>query len=185
MLGLRRHHMAEVTFDGCPVPAGHLVGEPGEGAGVYALSWLSQRPCIGLIAVHLAREALARALDHARERTQFGRPIGAFQLVQSMLVEMSTLVDTSRYLCYRALHLLDAGQPARYESSVAKAYATEAAVKVTNMAMQVHGALGLSVELGLEKMFRDARMLTIPDGTTQIQQLIAGRELLGLNAIRG
>ncbi|WP_051793016.1 acyl-CoA dehydrogenase family protein [Amycolatopsis jejuensis] len=185
MIGLRRHHMAEVTFDDCVVPGTHLVGEPGEGTEVYALSWLSHRPCIGLIAVHLAREALARSLAHARQRTQFGRPIGSFQLVQHLLVEMSTLVDTSRYLCYRALHLLDAGKPARYESAVAKAYATEAAVKVTSMAMQVHGAMGLSVELGVEKLFRDARMLTIPDGTTQIQQLIAGRELLGLSAVRG
>jgi acyl-CoA dehydrogenase len=185
MLGLERQGIGEVVFDGCPVPGENLIGEGGGGTAVLAQSWLSQRATIGLIGVHLAAEALAASIAYARDRSQFGRPIGGFQLVQEMLVEMKTLVDTSRFLCYRALARLDAGRDARYESSVAKYYAAEAAVKVTNSAIQVHGALGLSQEAGLEKLYRDARMLPIPDGTTEIQKLIAGRELLGISAIRG
>jgi alkylation response protein AidB-like acyl-CoA dehydrogenase len=185
MLGLRRHGMGEVFFDGCRVPVGNMIGDPGDGADLLTQSWLSQRPLLGLISVHLAQEALDASIRFATARSQFGRTIGSFQLVQEMLVDMAILTDTSRYLCYRALHLLDTGQPSRFASSVAKAYATESAVKVTSMAIQVHGSMGLSREEGLEKLFRDARMLTIPDGTTQIQKLIAGRELLGVSAIRG
>lgn len=185
MLGLRRHGMGEVFFDGCRVPAGNMIGQPGDGADLLSQSWLSQRAYIGLIAVHIAQQALDASIRYATARHQFGRAIGSFQLVQEMIVDMAILTDTSRYLCYRALHLLDTGQPSRFASSVAKAHATEAAVKVTSMAIQVHGSMGLSREEGLEKLFRDARMLPIPDGTTQIQKLIAGRELLGVSAIRG
>ena len=136
------------------------------------------------MAVHLARKAYEASVAYAKERRQFGKPIGAFQLVQSMIVEMATLIDTSRYLCYRALDLLDRGVEARLESSMAKYYATEAAVKVTSLAIQVHGAYGLSTEYPLERYFRDARMLTMPDGTTEIQKLMIGREILGISAIR-
>jgi alkylation response protein AidB-like acyl-CoA dehydrogenase len=99
-----------------------------------------------------------------------------------MLAEMATLTDASRLLCYRALALLDRGVWCHRESSMAKAYATEAAVRVTNLAIQIHGAYGLTKEFPLERWARDARMITIPDGTTQIQRLIIGRELVGLRA---
>ena len=99
-----------------------------------------------------------------------------------MLAEMSTAIDASRLLCYRALGLLDRGVWCHRESSVAKLFATESAVRVTNLAVQLHGAYGLTKEAPLEGWARDARMLTIPDGTTQIHQLIIGRELVGLRA---
>lgn len=182
LMGLRRHHLGEVVFDGCRVPAGNLIGEGGLAS--LTASWLTQRTLLGLMAVHLARKAYDASVAYARERRQFGKPIGAFQLVQSMIVEMATLIDTSRYLCYRALDLLDRGVEARLESSMAKYYATEAAVKVTSLAIQVHGAYGLSTEYPLEQYFRDARMLTMPDGTTEIQKLMVGREILGISAIR-
>ena len=185
MIGLRRHAMAEVFFDNARVPVDNMIGQPGDGEQALALSWLSHRVYVGLIAVNLAQEALTRSLEYAKLRVTFGRPIGANQLIQSMLVDMSIAVQTSRYLCYHALHLLDQGVQSRYASSVAKLHATDAAVKVTSQAVQIHGALGLSTEAGLEKLLRDARMLTIPDGTSEIQRLIAGRELLGINAIRG
>ena len=185
MLGLRRHAMAEIFFEDCVVPKANLIGAPGDGDKALGRSWLSHRVYIGLIAVNLAQQALDRSLAHAKLRAQFGRPIGANQLIQSMLVDMSVAVETSRFLCYRALHALDRGQESRYASSIAKLQATEAAVKVTSQAIQIHGAAGLSTEVGLEKLHRDARMLTIPDGTSEIQRLIAGRELVGINAIRG
>lgn len=184
MIGLKRHHLGEVVFQDCPTPAGNLIGDEGDGVKMFTLSWLSQRPILGLIATHIAAEALALSIDYAKQRKQFGRPIGGFQLVQALLVDMAALVETARHLCYKALYLLDQGMPARLESSMAKYYACEAAVKVTNMAVQVHGTIGLSCEYRLEKLLRDARMLTMPDGTTEMQKLMVGRELLGLNAIR-
>ena len=185
MHGLKRHGMAEVNFDNCVVPKGHMIGEPGDGEQALALSWLTHRVCIGLIALSIAQEALTKSIEYAKLRVQFGRPIGASQIIQSKLGDMSVAVETSRYLCYRALYQLDQGIESRYASSVAKLQATETAVKVTSEAIQIHGASGLSTEMGLEKLARDARMLTIPDGTSEIQRLIAGRELVGINAIRG
>ncbi len=124
MLGLKRHGMCEIFFEDCIVPQGNMIGTPGDGDKALGLSWLSQRVYLGLIAVNIAQEALDRSLEYAKLRVQFGRPIGANQLIQSMLVDMSIAVETSRYLCYRALDLLDQGIHSRYASSVAKLHAT-------------------------------------------------------------
>ncbi len=184
MMGLKRHHLGEVTLDNAFVPDDNLCGEPGDGVAALTRSWLSARCMIAIMSVHLMQRALDASIEYAKTREQFGKPIGSFQLVQKAIVEMQTLTDTSRYLAYRALKMLDDGEFPRLESSQAKYYATEAAVKVTNMAIEVHGAMGLSCELPLEKWLRDARMLWVPDGTGYIQRLMAGREILGLNAIR-
>ena len=184
LLGLKRHHLGEVVFQDCRVPARNLIGEGQDGLKALTASWLSQRALLGLMAVHLARKAYDASVTYAKERRQFGKPIGSFQLVQSMIVEMATLIETSRYLCYRALYALDQGQEARLESSMAKFHATETAAKVTAMAIRVHGTYGLSTEYPLEQYFRDAQMLTMPDGTNEIQKLMIGREILGINAIR-
>jgi alkylation response protein AidB-like acyl-CoA dehydrogenase len=121
-------------------------------------------------------------VGYACEREQFGRPIGALQLVQQLVAEMATDLHASRLLIYRGLALLDRGERCNLEAAMAKAYATEAAVRIASRAIQIHGAYGLTTEFPLERHFRNARMLTIPDGTTQINQLIIGRELLGLDA---
>ncbi len=181
-IGLQQGHLGELVFDNCRVPRENLLGEPGDAHQSLTFTWLANRPGLGLIGVHLAQRALDAAVAHARQRIQFGKPIGSFQLIQEMLAEMSTLTDASRLLCYRALTLLDRGVWCHRESSMAKAYATEAAVRVTNMAIQVHGSYGLTTAFPLEQWARDARMITLPDGTTQIQQLIVGRELVGLRA---
>jgi alkylation response protein AidB-like acyl-CoA dehydrogenase len=136
------------------------------------------------MAVGLARAALERSISYSKERMQGGRPIASYQLVQEMLAEMSTLVETSRLLGYRAASLMMRGDRAQEEGSRAKGYATESAVRATSLAIQVHGAMGLTRELGVEKLFRDARMLTIPDGTTEIHKLVVGRALTGVNALR-
>ena len=159
-----------------------MLGEPGDAHRSLTFTWLANRPNIGLFGVRLGQKALDASIAHARQRSQFGQSIARFQLVQEMLAEMSTLVDASRLLCYRALALLDRGVWCHRESSMAKAYATEAAVRVTNLAIQLHGSYGLTREAPLEGWARDARMLTVPDGTTQIHQLIIGRELVGLRA---
>jgi alkylation response protein AidB-like acyl-CoA dehydrogenase len=116
---------------------------------------------------------------------QFGKPIGSFQMIQEMIVDMVAETEASRLLAYRALDLLDKGQKCRWQSSLAKAYATEAAVRTTSKAIQVHGAMGLSDEYPVERYFRDARTLTIPDGTTQMQKLIVGRDITGIRAMAG
>jgi alkylation response protein AidB-like acyl-CoA dehydrogenase len=181
-VGLQQGHLAEIVLRDCRVPKANLLGEPGHAHGPLTFTWLANRPNIGLVAVHLAQRALDASVRYARERRQFGKPIGAFQLVQKMLAEMATLTDASRLLCYRALALLDRGVWCHRESSMAKAYATEAAVKVTNMAIQLHGSYGLTREFPVEGWARDARMLTMPDGTTQVHELVIGRELVGLRA---
>jgi alkylation response protein AidB-like acyl-CoA dehydrogenase len=136
------------------------------------------------MAVGVAQAALDLAVTYATQRTQFGRPIASFQLVQDMLAEMSTLTEASRLLGYRACSLMMRGGAARAEVSRAKAYSTEAAVRACSLGIQVHGAMGLTKDVLAEKFFRDARMLTIPDGTTEIHKLVIGRHLTGINAIK-
>src|SRR5215470_4936230 len=181
-IGLQQAPLGELVFRDCRVPRDNMLGEPGDAHRSLTFTWLANRPGIGLFGVHLMQKALDASIAHVGQRAQFGGPIARFQLVQAMLAEMSTAVDASRLLCYRALALLDRGAWCHRESSMAKAYATEAAVRVTNMAIQLHGSYGLTREAPLEGWARDARMLTLPDGTTQIHQLIIGRELVGMRA---
>jgi len=138
------------------------------------------RSGMGLAAAGISQAALDASVKFAQERMQFGRPIGKFQLIQEMLYNMKALTVTSRLLSYQALQMAISGNPeARLMSSLAKGYACDAAVKVTYDGIQLHGGMGLSDEYPLERYFRDARMLTIPDGTSEIQKLVVGRELLG------
>ena len=138
------------------------------------------RSGMALAAAGISQAALDASIRFAKERSQFGKPIGKIQLIQEMLYNMKALTVTSRLLGYWAFQKALSGSPeARMASSLAKGYACEAAVKVTSDAIQVHGGLGLSEEYPIERYFRDARMLTIPDGTTEIQKLVVGREMLG------
>jgi alkylation response protein AidB-like acyl-CoA dehydrogenase len=156
---------------------------PGSGGLRRGLSLVEQaRFKVIFMAVGLAQASLEKAVAYSKERALNGRPIASFQLVQQLLAEMSTLTECARLLDYRAVSLVKAGHGARAAISRAKAYPTEAAVKVTSMGIQVHGAMGLTREVGAEKFFRDACMLTIPDGTTEIHQLVIGRELTGISA---
>ena len=181
-IGLQQGHLSELHFRDCRVPKANLLGEPGDAHRSLTFTWIANRVSMGLIGVQLSQKALEASIGYARERHQFGKPIGSFQLVQQMLAEMATLTEASRLLCYKALSLLDQGVWCHKESSMAKWFATESAVKVTNLAIQVHGTFGLTREFPVEGWARDARMLTLPDGTSQIQQLIIGRELLGMRA---
>lgn len=133
-----------------------------------------------LAAVGIAQAALDASLTYARERVQFGRPIGKFQLVQQMLYEMAVSIETSRLLGYKALDAIVKGHPdARKYSCMAKVYAGEACVKATYNAIQIHGGMGLSTDMPLERYYRDARLMTIPDGTSEIMKLVSGYTLLG------
>lgn len=183
-LGLRQGHLGEVVFEDCSVPKRNALGQVGDAARSLTLTWLVNRPILGLAAVHMAQSALDVALKYAGERTQFGRPIGSTQLVQEMLADIATSVTTSRLLCYYALSCIDNGERANQVSAMAKRYSISACQRAISLAMEVHGAMGISRELGLERHYRDVRMLPIPDGTNQILTLIEGRELTGMQAYR-
>jgi alkylation response protein AidB-like acyl-CoA dehydrogenase len=183
-LGLRQGHLGEVVFENCRVPKANQLGEVGDAARILTLTWLANRPILGLCAVHMADAALTAALKYAGERVQFGRTIGSTQLVQEMIADISTAVTTSRLLCYYALSCIDNGDRANQISAMAKRYAIATCTRAVSLAMEVHGAMGISRELGLERHYRDIRMLPIPDGTNQILTLIEGRELTGTQAYR-
>jgi len=181
-MGVKSFPTAELNFEDCRVPSTNLLMPPGEGF-KRALKGLTFARCNAAIAsVGIAQAAIDASIRYARERTQFGKPIGQFQLIQEMIADMVTEVEAARLLTYRAFSMLENGKKARKEGSIAKAYATEAAVRVASKAIQIHGAYGLSEEYPVERYFRDARCYTIPDGTTEIQKLIIGREVLGMSA---
>ncbi|MEM3464025.1 MAG: acyl-CoA dehydrogenase family protein [Candidatus Bathyarchaeia archaeon] len=138
------------------------------------------RAGMGLTSIGIAEAAFEASVKYAKERVQFGKPLGKFQLIQEMLYNMSVLIETGRLLGYKAIDAIAKGSPeARRLSATAKVYGGEAAVKVTYDAIQIHGGLGLSDEMPLERYYRDARMMTIPDGTSEIMKLITGYTILG------
>jgi alkylation response protein AidB-like acyl-CoA dehydrogenase len=138
------------------------------------------RAGMALAAVGIAQASFEAALNYAKERKQFGKPIGKHQLIQEMLYEMAVSIETARLLGYKAADAIVKGQPeARRLSAMAKVYAGEMSVKVTYRAMQIHGGAGLATEMPLERYFRDARMMTVPDGTSEMMKLVTGYTLLG------
>jgi alkylation response protein AidB-like acyl-CoA dehydrogenase len=181
-LGVRSFPTAELFFEDCRVPKEHLLvsRENPEEASISSLNFARANAAIS--AVGVAQAALDAAVKYAKERVQFGKKIGQFQLIQEMIADMSAEIEASRLLAYKAFFCLGKGMRCYKECSIAKAFATEAAIRVTSKAIQVHGAYGLSEEYPVERYFRDARCYTIPDGTTQVQQLIIGRETLGMRA---
>ena len=185
MLGLRQAPLGEVSFNDCRVPKRNLCPDTGDTAKLLTLTWLANRPLVGLMAVHLAQKALDAARSYAGIRKQFGRYIGGFQLIQNDLAEIETAVLSSRLVCYNALAAIDRGERANGLSAMAKRYAVDACDRAIALAMRIHGAIGLSRELGLEQMARDVRTISIPDGTPGILTLIQGRELTGIDPFRG
>ena len=185
MHGLKQAPLGEVTFENCVVPKENLCPNNNETAKLLTITWLANRPLVGLMAVGLAQRALEAARTYAGIRKQFGRYIGGFQLVQNDLAEIETYVLSSRLICYNALSAIDRGDRANGLSAMAKRYAIDACDRALALAMRLHGAMGLSKELGLEQMARDIRTLTISDGAPGILTLIQGRELTGIDAFRG
>jgi alkylation response protein AidB-like acyl-CoA dehydrogenase len=176
--------LAELSFEDVLVPKQNLIGERGKGLRL-ALRGLAQGRCaVAFAAIGLARASLDASIRYAKERSQFGKPIGAFQLVQAMIAEMANLTDASRLMAYRAAAALERGEKGVLESSQAKLFATESGLRTATLAIQVHGGYGYTREFPVERYYRDLRHLTLAEGTTQIQQLVIGRELLGIDAIR-
>jgi alkylation response protein AidB-like acyl-CoA dehydrogenase len=182
-LGMTGVATCEVDFNECRIPAHARVGGPGHGLRGMLTLLDRARLNIAFTSVGIAQAAVEEAVRYARSREQFGRVIGSFQLVQEMLADMATQVTAARCLALHAATLVQAGRNARAEVSMAKAFCTEMAVTVASAGIQVHGSMGLAKECRAERYFRDARMQTIPDGTTQIHKLIIGRELTGISAL--
>ena len=181
---IRATGTSQLAFSNARVPKANLLGREGEGLKAILTGLNFGRLNVAMGAVGAARSALDMSIEYAKQRRQFGRPIGSFQLVQKLIVDMMVRCEAARALGYRAAWALDQGGTARTECSIAKLYAAEAAHEVASMALQVHGGSGYSEELPIERIFRDTRGGIIPEGTTEIQTLIIGREVLGLSAFQ-
>ena len=177
-LGLRASATGEVIFSNCPLPDSQLLGKRGEGF-IDSLKTLDGgRVSIAALAIGMAQGAYDAALKYSKIRRQFGRPISEFQAIQHKLVDMATALDASRLLTYRAARMIDAGHRVTRESAMAKLFASESAVQICNEAVQIHGGYGFIKDYPVEKFYRDVKLCTIGEGTSEIQRLVIARQLL-------
>jgi alkylation response protein AidB-like acyl-CoA dehydrogenase len=177
-LGLRASATGEVIFSNCRLPQSQLLGNPGEGF-VDSLRILDGgRVSIAALSIGMAQGAYDAALKYSKLRKQFGRPISEFQAIQHKLVDMATKIDASRLLTYRAAKMIDAGKRVTRESAMAKLFSSEAAVWIANEAVQIHGGYGFIKDYPVEKFYRDVKLCTIGEGTSEIQRLVIARQLL-------
>ncbi len=182
-LGLRGQATAELVLDGVRVPDALRLGEEGQGFRIAMSALDKGRIGVASGCVGVARACLEAAVRYAGEREQFGKPIAGYQLVQELLSDIAVDTDAARLLAWRAADLADRGEAFGTAASMAKLFASEAAVKAANNAIQVFGGYGYIDEYPVAKYLRDARVLTLYEGTTQIQKLLIGRALTGVNAI--
>jgi alkylation response protein AidB-like acyl-CoA dehydrogenase len=178
-LGMRASDTSEVVFENCRIPSGQLLGGEGQGF-INTLQVLDAgRIGIAALSVGLAQGAYEAALRYAKERRQFGQPIASFQAIQWKLADNATRIEAGRLLTYRAAYLRDQGVRTTRESSIAKLFASEMAVKAADDCVQIHGGYGFVKDYPAEKYFRDVKLVTIGEGTSEIQRLVIARQLLG------
>jgi alkylation response protein AidB-like acyl-CoA dehydrogenase len=182
-MGLRGSDTAEIALDDVHVGEDGMLGGVGDGFKVAMTSLDSGRYSVAAGCVGICQGCVEHSVAYAKEREQFGRPIASFQLVQAMIADMILQTDAARMLVWRAGYLKDTGKPNTTETSIAKLYATEAAVECANTAIQVHGGSGYVDDHPVERYFRDVRVTTLYEGTSQIQKLIIGRAATGINAL--
>lgn len=182
-LGLRGSDTAELSLDEVEVPDEAMLGGIGDGFKVAMSALDSGRFSVASGCVGVMQGCVDACVTYAREREQFGKPIGSFQLVQAMIADMIVDMEAARGLAWRAGVLKDQGKPSTTETSIAKLFATEAAVRTANTAIQVHGGSGYVDDHPVERYFRDVRVTTLYEGTSQIQKLIIGRAATGINAL--
>ncbi|MGH2348274.1 MAG: acyl-CoA dehydrogenase family protein [bacterium] len=177
-LGLRASDTAEVVFEDCEIPDDALIGEEGEGYG-QAMAVLERgRIGIGAMAVGIGRAALDAALAYGSQRQAFGKPLTGLQAIQFMLADTAMELDAAELLVLRAAQLVDLGHPFRREASMAKLYASEAAARATNKALQIHGGYGFIKDYPVERYYRDVKLTEIGEGTSEIQRIIIAKSLL-------
>jgi len=183
-IGMHCCPTVEMVFEDARVPAENILGGIGNGLKLGLKFLNSARAMVAFISAGVAQGCVDAAVKYAKERIQFGKPIGSFQLIQSKIAEMLTLTSAMRLLGLQASYLLDKGRPCQVEASMAKLFATDAVLKVAEMAIQIHGGYGCSREFPVERYYRDMRHFTIAEGTNEIQRLIIGREVLGIPAFK-
>jgi hypothetical protein len=184
-MGLHASDTASIALEDVEVSDSEMLGEIGEGFKVAMSALDSGRYSVAAGCVGICQGCVDESVRYAQEREQFGRPIASFQLVQAMIADMAVKTDASRMLVWRAGFLKDRGRPNTLETSIAKLHATEAALECANAAIQVHGGAGYVDDHPVERYFRDARVTTLYEGTSQIQRLIIGRAKTGINAFVG
>jgi len=177
-LGLRASDTAEMIFEDCAIPAENLLGKEGDGF-IDAMRVLDGgRISIAALSLGMAQGAYEAALNYSKQRKQFGKAIGEFQAIQWKLADMATEIDAARLLTMRAASMKDAGMKTTLESSMAKLYASEVAVRCANEGVQIHGGYGFIKDYPAEKYYRDVKLCTIGEGTSEIQRLVIARQLL-------
>jgi alkylation response protein AidB-like acyl-CoA dehydrogenase len=177
-LGCRASDTSEVILENCRVPVGNLLGEEGQGF-INCLEILDGgRISIAALAVGMAQGALEASLNYARQRKQFGQPISEFQAIQWKLADMATEIDAARLLTYRAAYLKNQKRRATKEASMAKLFASEVGVRVATEAIQIHGGYGYIKDYPVEKFYRDSKICTLGEGTSEIQRLVIARQIL-------
>jgi alkylation response protein AidB-like acyl-CoA dehydrogenase len=180
-LGLHASDTAELIFEGARVPADHLLGERGQGF-VQAMQVLEGgRIAMAAMAVGIGQAAVDQAVKYMKQRSAFGRTLAEFNGLQGMLADIATEVEVGRLLTLRAAALKDAGQPAMHAAAKAKVFASEAAMKAATKAVQIHGGAGYITEFPVERIFRDAKLTEIGEGTSEIQRMVIAREILHLS----
>ncbi|WLP89195.1 acyl-CoA dehydrogenase family protein [Gordonia sp. NB41Y] len=181
-LGLRGQATAELNLDGVRVPADAMLGEEGQGFSIAMHSLDKGRVSVGAGCTGIIAGCLDALVSYTTQRRQFGRPIASFQMIQDMIAEISVDADCARLLTWRAADLIERGEPFGIEASKAKLFASEKAVKAANLAIQAFGGYGYVDEYPVQKYMRDARVMTLYEGTSQIQKLLIGRAETGISA---
>ncbi len=177
-MGLNGSQTNALTYDNVRVPSSYLLGEEGRGLRQTLATLDGGRISIGALAVGLAQAAFERARDYARERQAFGKPIAEQQAIQWMLADMATEIEAARWMVYRAAWLKQERHPFSQQAAMSKLMATEMAERVCRNAIQIHGSYGYSREYEVERIYRDARLMTIGEGTSEIQRLVIARHVL-------
>jgi len=177
-LGLRASDTCELYFDNCKISKANLIGDEGQGFSIAMKALGGGRIGIAAQSIGLARSALEKALNYSKERKQFGKPIGNFGAIQNKLADMATNIDAARLLVWKASVLKDQGKDYTKESSMAKLLASTTAMSAASECVQIHGGYGYMQEYGVERLMRDAKITEIYEGTSEIQRLVIGRELL-------
>jgi alkylation response protein AidB-like acyl-CoA dehydrogenase len=178
-LGLRASSTCELVLDNCRVPRGNVIGQVGKGYKIAIETLNEGRIAIGAQMIGLARGALEHATEYAKQRKQFGKAIAEFQGVQFQLAVMATELEAARLLVYNAARLRDAGRPFLAEAAMAKYYSSEVAEKVASKSIEIHGGVGITKDCPVEKLYRDAKIGRIYEGTSNIQLLTIAKKLLG------